>query len=241
MENVTNTSKSTISKIKETISWITLIIMTCAFLFVGYKAWTGQIPFVFGHGLGITLSGSMEPYMMTNSVTINREITDPSQVEVGDVVAYKVQTTGGEISLVTHRVIAIDGDVYFFKGDNNRVEDGYGVPSANLVSEIKHVFNQDIVIEAVSIGRWLITQWNTDMTGKAICICAAIALVSIYQLVCMILRLLIKWIKGLFTKAMPNKTELPLLHSESTQLDTGSESTTEEPSIVNETTTQATP
>lgn len=79
----------------------------------------------------VVRSGSMEPAIHTASVAIVNERRDFHDVEVGDVVAFKLQT--GE--LVTHRVVElskIDGITWgMTKGDNNEVADGYTVNIQN--------------------------------------------------------------------------------------------------------------
>lgn len=87
------------------------------------------IVILLSNALGVKLysirSGSMEPSMHTGALAIVYEKADFYDIEVGDVVAFKL--VNGE--LVTHRVediSKIDGITYFMtKGDANEVSDGY--------------------------------------------------------------------------------------------------------------------
>ncbi|EGG87559.1 signal peptidase I [Lachnospiraceae bacterium 9_1_43BFAA] len=73
--------------------------------------------YIFGYRPVVVLSGSMEPYMQTNSVAIIQKTKD---IEKGDVVMFRVD----EDTLVCHRAVKIDekGNITT-KGDNNKVAD----------------------------------------------------------------------------------------------------------------------
>lgn len=73
--------------------------------------------YVFGYRPVLVLSGSMEPYMETNSVAIVKKTKD---IQEGDVVMFRID----EDTRVCHRAVDIDakGNITT-KGDNNEVAD----------------------------------------------------------------------------------------------------------------------
>ncbi len=93
-------------------------------LFAGVK--------VFGLQVYIVLSGSMEPEIQTGSLVYVRKV-DPEQVEVKDVITYKLD----EDTISTHRVVEIyeEGGYRFFrtKGDANDVVDGGAVREDSIL------------------------------------------------------------------------------------------------------------
>lgn len=81
------------------------------------------------------LTGSMSPTFKVGGMVVILPV-DPLTVEVGDVVTYKVQRD----LLVTHRVVEVIGDGsslgFKTKGDGVEKEDGYIVPSQNVVGKV---------------------------------------------------------------------------------------------------------
>lgn len=161
---------------KDVFSWIILFAMVGLLIFTSVNAFkaqkSGESNFLFGYRPVLVLTGSMEPYMMTNSIALTKEVTDMDQLEVGDVVTYHAETTDGRLIRITHRIIDIEGDLVYTKGDNNRVADGYGLTLENIEAEVLTVFNQTA---------WLAAKWQT-LTGKIFLISCGIFLVSLYML-----------------------------------------------------------
>ncbi len=69
----------------------------------------------FGVGMGVIMTGSMEPNITTNDLIVVKNTED---YQVDDVVVY--QSNG---SLVVHRIIEVDGDKLITQGDANNVPD----------------------------------------------------------------------------------------------------------------------
>jgi len=70
------------------------------------------------------LSGSMEPsYHVGGLVFIDTNVT-PEDMEIGDAVSFHFS---GD-TIVTHRIVAIQGQSFIVKGDANNIEDGAPVP-----------------------------------------------------------------------------------------------------------------
>lgn len=104
---------------------------------------------IFGNKPIIVMTGSMEPTILTKSIIVGKEITDPRTISVDDIVTFKVLNEGVE-KRITHRIIAIDTEhqTVTTKGDNNSGADMYdvsiypnGLPMENVQYKITHVFN----------------------------------------------------------------------------------------------------
>ena len=120
----------------------------------------------------VVRSGSMEPEIHTASVAIVNENANFYDIEVGDVVAFKLQT--GE--LVTHRVIEItkiDGITHFMtKGDNNDAADGYTTNIQNYYGKTE--------FSIPNLG--YIMDWMMSLQGRIVLIGSGIALILIYMM-----------------------------------------------------------
>lgn len=159
--------------VKEITSWIVLIAMVVLLGFTTVNAIkaqrTGESNFLFGYRPVLVLTGSMEPYMMTNSIALTKEVTSMDQLEVGDVVTYHMMTEANKLIRITHRITAIDGELIYTKGDNNNVADGYALTLDNIEAEVTHVFNQTA---------WVAAKWQTT-TGKIMIISFTLCLVCL--------------------------------------------------------------
>ncbi|MCC8073337.1 MAG: signal peptidase I [Clostridiales bacterium] len=122
-----NKPKSKFSAIWNFISTlIVAIIAIIAIAFLVIKA-TGLQVFTIE-------SGSMYPDYPINSLVLVKE-TDPSEIEVGDVITYVFNDDG---VYVTHRVVEIDADSQNFitKGDANTQNDSSPVYWGNVVGKV---------------------------------------------------------------------------------------------------------
>ena len=72
------------------------------------------IPMLFGIKPFIVMSGSMSPTVRVGSLAYIDTYTDPEKIEVGDIVAYRMDGM-----VVTHRVVDIEGKNITTKGDAN--------------------------------------------------------------------------------------------------------------------------
>lgn len=75
-----------------------------------------SVPNVFGFSILKVVSGSMEPYISVGDYVIIKQSED---YKIGDVVAY----TDSSGSLVTHRIVEINGSEIKTKGDANNTDD----------------------------------------------------------------------------------------------------------------------
>ena len=166
--------KTAWAKISNIMSWVFLIFTSCLLIFTAMTAInahkTGEPAFLFGYRPVLVLTGSMEPYMMTNGIALTKEVDDISDLEVGDVVTYHFESESGRLLRITHRIIALDNGTIHTKGDNNRVSDGYTLTIDNIESEVVAVFNQTA---------WIAQKWQTT-TGKIMIVSFAVAIILLY-------------------------------------------------------------
>lgn len=113
-----------------------------------------------GYNFYVVRSGSMEPNIHTGSLAIVYERADFYEMEVGDIVAFKL--VNGE--LVTHRIediTKIDGITHFLtKGDANEVSDGYTTNIQNFYGETVRTIP----------GVGYFTDWASSLQGRIVII-----------------------------------------------------------------------
>ncbi len=112
-----------------TLLFILLITMT--FLVISSKV-SGSEPGLFGYQLKTVLSGSMEPTFQTGSIIAVKPVKNPSQLQKGDVITFKID----KATTVTHRIYDVKGTdsqpVFITKGDNNDHQDSKPVLPENV-------------------------------------------------------------------------------------------------------------
>lgn len=111
-------AKKTFQLIRKVAEWVLTIAIIALSLYciVGVIA-KGSEFYFFGYKPVVVLSGSMEPYMETNSLVIVKQTKD---IQEKDVVMFHLD----EDNMVCHRVMDIDDEGNITtKGDNNDVAD----------------------------------------------------------------------------------------------------------------------
>lgn len=175
------------ARVRNFISWVMFIAVICCCVLVAHRWYimktTGEQAFLFGYRPLIVLTGSMEPYMETSGICLTKQITSPDDVQVGDIVCYHVQTNDGKTLRITHRVIRIEDGLYYTKGDNNRVDDGYGLTFDNLEAEVVGVWNgaKPVVRHVMWLGNLL---ESDPVMGTVISVSEAAIFICLYLLVC---------------------------------------------------------
>lgn len=86
------------------------------------------------------VSPSMTPVINVYDVVVNVKVNEPQNIEVGDIITYKSQSSASEGMTITHRVIAIDqlpdGTYeYLTQGDNNSEPDSLYVTFDNVIGK----------------------------------------------------------------------------------------------------------
>ena len=72
---------------------------------------------------------SMEPVITSSDVIVVKPV-DPSDLKVGDIIAYEYETDDGTVT-ITHRIVDIDNG-FITEGDFNNIIDDYVVPPSDI-------------------------------------------------------------------------------------------------------------
>ena len=96
---------------------------------------------IFGNYAVCILSGSMESEIKKGALIINSSRPSANDINIGDIITYKVKDRSGKIFLITHRVIDVDRDAAQFRtqGDNLDRKDGYIVNYSDIVGKYRGV------------------------------------------------------------------------------------------------------
>jgi signal peptidase I len=135
------------------------VIGTLMLLVVIAAAAPLTIPNFLGYDVYNVVSGSMEPTVPIGSIIYVKEI-DPSEIESGDIIAFR----GGD-SIIMHRVVTnkvVEG-TFVTKGDANEGEDMNDVPYDHLVG---------IVVRHIPILGQLLTLFGSTF-GRICMVCFA--------------------------------------------------------------------
>lgn len=130
------------------ISWtIFLLLVVCAALLLYYfvsvkiyqkKGIGSEPPF----GLYTIISPSMEPNLNVYDVAISKRVTDPKDIQIGDVITFHSSDFKlGQNIVVTHRITEIIIDEhnnykYTTKGDNNFIQDPTPVAFESIIGKV---------------------------------------------------------------------------------------------------------
>jgi len=173
--------------VKEVISWLLLVALLLTFAFTVYLNITNENKdegvFLLGYRPVFVLTGSMEPYMMTNGMALTKAVSDIDELAVGDVVTYHVENEDGDLLRITHRIMVIDGDQIYTKGDNNNVADGFPLTIENIEAKVVGVWNG---------SAWFIDKWNSSTAGKIMLISFGVGAILLYICIKMAIKHLIE-------------------------------------------------
>lgn len=115
--------------VKNIVCWTLIAMLTLSIIVFTLTKINGDSPSFFGYSLHRIMSGSMEPELVINDVILNKDVSDPSDVRLGDIITFE----GGpayDYKSVTHRVIVAPYDngrgrmIVVTKGDSNDADDG---------------------------------------------------------------------------------------------------------------------
>jgi signal peptidase I len=104
-------------------SALLLTLLGAIWITCGPIQFGGQAAYVIVNGI------SMEPSFHRGDLVILRQADD---YQVGDVVTYRHPRIGP----IIHRIVALDGERYIFKGDNNSWIDGYHPTKAECIGKL---------------------------------------------------------------------------------------------------------
>jgi signal peptidase I len=109
-------------KIPGPLAAFLIVVMALTWILFAPRQLGGQASYVIING------NSMVPQYHSGDLVILRQ---SDRAEVGDIFAYLYP----ELGAVIHRIVAVDGDHFTFKGDNNSWLDGYHPTSAELIGK----------------------------------------------------------------------------------------------------------
>ena len=119
------TRSSTRSRFRVATSVVfTLVVLGATWWFVAPQQLGGSTAFVVVDGT------SMLPYLHRSDLVVLRQTSKP---RVADVVGYRSALLD---RVVLHRIVAVNGDQYAFKGDNNAFVDAEQVGRSQLIGTV---------------------------------------------------------------------------------------------------------
>ena len=123
------------------INIISVLIIAAAVVVLCLVVFTkqGEAPNLGGYTVFRITTGSMRPSYDTDTLILVKK-TDPSQIQVGDVISFYSADPALDGAVNTHRVIAIEQDgtewKYTTQGDANNIPDQYGTDSEALIGKV---------------------------------------------------------------------------------------------------------
>lgn len=123
------------------INIISVMIIAAAIVVLCLVVFTrsGEAPSLGGYTVFRITTGSMKPSYDTDTLILVKK-TDPSQIQVGDVISFYSADPALDGAVNTHRVIEVeqDGDEwkYTTQGDANNTPDQYGTDSDALIGKV---------------------------------------------------------------------------------------------------------
>ena len=123
------------------INIISVMIIAAAVVVLCLVVFTkqGEAPNLGGYTVFRITTGSMRPSYDTDTLILVKK-TDPSQIQVGDVISFYSADPALDGAVNTHRVIAIEEDgtewKYTTQGDANNIPDQYGTDSEALIGKV---------------------------------------------------------------------------------------------------------
>lgn len=95
--------------------FLAVVVINNIYIMIMQVVFAKDLPKVFGFAQAIVVSGSMQPVIQVGDLLI---IKEQREYRVDDIITYRSNN-----SLITHRVIGIDGSKILTKGDSNNVAD----------------------------------------------------------------------------------------------------------------------
>jgi len=131
--------KTFLHKAGTALPYLIFLLAVLIILNVVFALGRQETPSFFGYSVLHIKSGSMEPSIMTGDIILVRQ-TDPDDLEVGDVITFRMWVESGGVSMlttVTHRIQSATGEgenrTFTTKGDANNVADAWTVTADQLV------------------------------------------------------------------------------------------------------------
>lgn len=122
------------------ISFVCLIVFVLIFYIISSQLHANDENYKPSLSIYTIVSPSMTPVIKVYDVVVNVKITDPTDIQVGDIITYKSAAANSEGMTITHRVVEIsrlpDGTYeYMTQGDNNSEPDSLYVTFDNVIGK----------------------------------------------------------------------------------------------------------
>ncbi len=127
-----------------TVLWVIVAFFAVIALLLAYDRFIRKSPIasIFGNSFLVIATPSMEDALSAGDIVV---VKKQDSYQVGDIVTYFPQ---GDSVSVTHRIIRIEGDKFYLRGDANPTEDPNPVDKEQIVGKVVNVFsNGGIIIE----------------------------------------------------------------------------------------------
>lgn len=111
-----------ISKILKVASYCLFGFIICVSLFVLTLRFLGESPSIFGYSCYYVLTQSMEPEIMSGDMILG-EVTDPEDLQVGDIITYTGETGALKGKIITHKIVEINDGLITTQGLANDIPD----------------------------------------------------------------------------------------------------------------------
>lgn len=115
-----------------------LMLSACNYFSQSQAGQTGKVRTVLGNIVLTIQTGSMDPTFSVGDTILCEPVTDPDDLQVGDVIAYWATVGDGKM-ITVHRILEIQdmGEYRTFltKGDNNSAPDTVPVHEASVVGK----------------------------------------------------------------------------------------------------------
>lgn len=151
--------KKAFKGIGRALSIVLIVFEVLIIVFLVVSKVQGNPPTLFGHQMYFIRTGSMSPYLEPGDVIISKKYDGGELVagNDGDVVTY-YGDVNGNVEMITHRVVEIDGEKIVTKGDfNNTVDSPITKNDIEAVMVYKTVVIDKIyMIISSTWGFWLL-------------------------------------------------------------------------------------
>ena len=117
-------TKKVLGAIGRVFSIALIVLEVIIIIFLVISKAQGTPPTLFGHQMYFIRTGSMSPYLEPGDVIISKKYDGGELIagKDGDVVTF-YGNMNGNVELITHRVIEVDGDTVITQGDFNNIAD----------------------------------------------------------------------------------------------------------------------
>ena len=90
---------------------------------------------IFGYRIFMVLSGSMEKTLQPNDIILTEKVPE-DQLHVEDIISFISDSPDIEGQVNTHRIVRIDGDNFYTKGDANYYQDSLPTNFSNVIGKV---------------------------------------------------------------------------------------------------------